>query len=48
MMARNSKMKEIYESSQQFMADVLAEITAIIADMALVAAHGIQPPSPLR
>lgn len=42
MIARNSKIKEIYESSQQFMADVLAEITAILADMAHVAANGIE------
>lgn len=42
MIARNSKIKEIYESSQQFMTDVLAEITAILADMAHVAANGIE------
>lgn len=42
MIARNSKIKEIYESSQQFMTDVLAEITAIVADMAHVAANGIE------
>lgn len=46
MIARNSKIKEIYESSQQFMADVLAEITAIMADMAYVAANGIEESSP--
>ena len=46
MIARNTKVKEIYESSQQFMADVLAEITAILADMAHVAANGIGETSP--